>query len=383
MTLSKLEQLRRFFEEGKSVLILLPRHAGGDQMGAGLGLARYLERRGLGVTLAGDHVGRLASRFGFLEPATPIVERLSGARDFVIIFNTERNRILSTRTEASGNEYRVYVTPEEGSVDPRDFSFIPAQYKFDRLVAIGAPDKESLGALYETNPDMFFELPLLNIDRHAGNESYGQINWTDMTASSVSELVAGALLELDPDGLDEKAAECLLAGLVSATESFQRKNTTPRALQTASRLMDLGADQQRVVRHLYKTQPFHLLKLWGRIMAGLEWDEKLALVWAQVDIKDVVETRSTLEDLPAVLDRIRGHFSTGRLFALVFQTAAGQSQALFKAQTRERLEAVERAFAGHGTEWHDDALAVELPARTLAEAEALMLDALRRAATAG
>lgn len=381
MTLSKLEQLRRFFEEGKNVLILLPAHAGGDHLGAGLGLARFLEQRGIGTTLAGEHIGRLATRFGFLEPATSIVEKLSGARDFVIIFNTERNPILSTRTEQVGQEYRVYITPEEGSVDPRDFSFIPAQYKFDRLVALGAPDKESLGALYETNPDMFFEIPLLNIDRQAGNENYGQINWTDMTASSVSELVADALFQFDPDGVDEKTSECLLAGLVSATESFQKKNTTPRSLQIASRLMDQGADQQRVVRHLYKTHPFHLLKLWGRIMAGLEWNAKLSLVWARVDIKDIVETRSTPEDLPAVLDKIRGHYSTGKLFALLHQESPTLCQVLFKAQSKERLEAVEKAFASHGTEWRDDALAVTLPAGSLAEAEVLMLETLGRSSS--
>jgi len=221
-----------------------------------------------------------------------ILSSIAGARDFVLAFNTSRNKILGVRTEKTEDEIRIYLTPENGSIDPRDFSFIPAKFKFDLAIVIGAPDKESLGKIYEDNPDIFYEIPIINIDNHPENELFGQINLVDITASSTAEIVAETLEISDAKLFTEAVSESLLTGIISATDSFQKRNTTPKALKLASHLMDKGADQQKIVRSLYKTQPLHLLKLWGRVMAQVKWNEELKLIWAFVSIEDLVQARA-------------------------------------------------------------------------------------------
>ena len=41
-----------------------------------------------------------------------------------------------------------------------------------------------------------------------------------------------------------------------------------------------------------KTQSFSFMKLWGRVMARLNWDENLKLAWSLVSIEDFVQSRS-------------------------------------------------------------------------------------------
>lgn len=338
MSLTPQQQFRKLINTANDILILIPQDANGDVFAAALSLAIFLENQSKKVTLAGDTLRTLQERFAFLPEPKNALEALSGARDFILSFNTRYNKIMAVRSQEEDEEYRIYVTPEHGSIDPRDFSFIPAKFKFDLVIAIGTPDKEALGKIYEANADIFYEIPVVNIDHHPRNDNFGQLNFVDITASSVSEILTEILKEIDEALADTVIAECLLTGIIAATDSFQKKNTTPKALQSASYLMEQGADQQKIVRHLYKTQPLHLLKLWGRVMAQLKWSEEFKLVWSPVTIEDLVQSRAKTEDLPFILEKIKSHYSAGALFLLLFHEAPGTVRAIIKAHTREHLE---------------------------------------------
>jgi nanoRNase/pAp phosphatase (c-di-AMP/oligoRNAs hydrolase) len=344
MSLDLFQQLDALLKKSKNVLILLPQNPSGDLIGSGWAFYFFLKNRGIESTIAfNDEFGE-AKKFDFLEKPENISNNILGSRDFVIQFGTQFNKIIDVRTEFGSEEVKIFITPEKGSIDPRDFSFVPAQFKFDLVVVLGASDKESIGKIYEENPDIFFEIPVVNIDCHINNESFGQINFVNATASSVSEILFELLEKIDPDSIDERLANCLLAGIISSTESFQRKNTTPKCLQIASKLMDKGADQQKIVRWLYKTQPFNLLKLWGRVMARLNWDEKMKLAWSLVGLEDFVQSRSKPTDIPFILDKIRDNYSSGNIFAILFNEKADSVVAMIKSNQLEVLKAINFLF---------------------------------------
>ena len=342
-------------------------------------MALFLKNTGKEVTLAGEHIDTDKEALSFLTQPENILASIAGARDFVLSFNTARNKILNVRTETSAEEVRVYLTPENGSIDPRDFSFIPAKFKFDLAIVIGATDKESLGKIYEDNPDIFYEIPIVNIDNHPENELFGQVNLVDITASSDAEILADVLEKAAPSLFSEAISECLLTGIVSATDSFQKKNTTPKALQLASHLMDKGADQQKIIHSLYKNQPLHLLKLWGRVMAQVKWNEDLKLIWAFVTIEDLVQARAKVEDLPQVLEKIKGNYSSAHLFMILHPETNGLVRGIVKAHTSEALTFFAERFK-EGT-LHGDMISFALPAISLDEAEHVILGRLQNILT--
>lgn len=347
MSLSKSSQFLELAKTRKQPLILMPPSPSRDALATGIALAHYFTGIGSTPTLAAVGVEKKLSELAFLPCPSGVVESLSGSRDFVLSFNTVHNPILDVRTERLENELRIHLTPEHGTIDPRDFSFILAQYKFDLVITLAAPDKESLGALYEAHPDIFYEVPIVNIDYHGSNEQYGQINLLEVTASSVAEIVTVLLREIGEEFIEDAVAEALLAGLITATDSFQRKTTTPRALELASYLMSRGADQQKIIKHLYKTQPLHLLKLWGRIMSNIRSDESLGLVTATVTVEDLVQARSSVADLPTVLEKIRGNYAGAATFALFYVESQASTQVFIKSNLEGLLEKLTPAFPDH------------------------------------
>lgn len=346
MALEPIQQLEKILNESKNILILLPQNPTGDAIGCGWAFYYFLEKKGIIPTLAFVDEFNEVERFNFLPKPKNISNSISEAKEFILVFNTKHNKISNVKPEFGDDELKIYITPEKGSIDPRDFCFIPAKSKYDAIVILDSPDKETLGKIFEEDPDIFFEIPVVNIDHHSNNEKFGQVNLVNITASSVAEILFDVFEKIDLENIDENIANCLLAAIISDTESFQRKNTTPKSLQIAAKLMDSGAKQQEIVRWLYKTQPFNTLKLWGRVMARLNWDENLKLAWSLVTIEDFVQSRSNPQDIPFILEKIKDNYSAGDIFMVLYNEKTDIVVGMVKCSDLEMAKKIAAAFGG-------------------------------------
>lgn len=338
MALQPTDAFKEIIQKTKKPLIVLPEHPSGDSIASAWALSFYLEEKGITPTIAVSDPFEKRARYGFLPVPTNVIFSLAGVKNFVLVFNTVNNPISNVRTDRRDNELRITLTPERGSIDPRDFSFIPAQVKYDLIIALGCSEKEAIGKLYEEGADIFYEIPIVNMDCQATNDGFGQINIVDLTASSVSEILATVLLAIDNEGgVTEGVAQCLLTGIIVATDSFQQKNTTPNSLYLSAKLIEKGANQQEIIDHLYRTQPLGLIKLWGRIMAKLQWDEAIGFVWAQVTIEDFVQSRMHPNDLPIILEKIKTNYSSGNVFILFYEQKSGTTVGIIKSSHLDTL----------------------------------------------
>ncbi len=319
MSLSPLQKSQKLVAECSSPLIFIPPHPKTDVIAAAFALFYTFQERGVRVQIICDSAEEIKDALAFIHTPPEVQPALSGARDFVLSFNTKYNPISEVRTERGDDELRIYITPSKASIDPRDFSFQPSAFSHDLVITLGAADKERLGQSYLGNPDIFYEVPVINVDYQSSNELFGQVNVVDLNASSVSEIVAEILGVSTEKNSKPFVYEYLLAGIMSGTNSFQKTSTSPKAFRMASTLMDLGANQQNIVRALYKTQPLHLLKLWGKVMANIKWNEKLSLIWGTVSIQDFVQARASTHDLPLVLEKIMNNYQTAKMYMLLQQ----------------------------------------------------------------
>ncbi|MCX6762825.1 MAG: hypothetical protein NT093_03535, partial [Candidatus Moranbacteria bacterium] len=232
MALSPQDQLKNQIESAENILILATEKPSLDTIAASWALSHLLKNLGKNPVVLQGKTG--VDSFFFLAPPEKTETEIKGARDFVLSFDTARNRIMDFRTENKVGAFEIYITPEHGAIDPRDFSFIPAKFKYDLVIVLGCQSLEGLGSLSEKNSDLFFEVPIANIDNASTNENFGQINLVDITASSVSETLAGIFKNIWDKQADKDIAQCLLAGLIAATHNFQSKKTTPQTFLAAS-----------------------------------------------------------------------------------------------------------------------------------------------------
>lgn len=356
-------------EKSKDILVVTPPDPSDDILSSAFAAYHYIKKHNKEVTHALPE--KKPHRLSFLKDPNNVTDSLSGLREFVLVFNTKRNKIMDVKSEEGDGEFVVRITPEKGSIDPRDFSFVPADFKHDLIIVIGAPTLESLGKLYQSNTDLFFEVPKINIDNKSANENFGQANIVDMTASSVSEICANLFFEHNEKHFDHHIAQALLTGIVAETQSFQKPTTTPKAMVTAAKLMKYKADQAVIIRHLFKTKSFSFLKLWGRAMARLDWNKEKKVAWSLISTEDLVQSRADESDIPYVLEEIQRNFMEGQVFAVFYSEDPKTTlvQIHFTDEARGKLLA-----ESYGTESTSNTLKIRLENKNLLEAEKEFLE---------
>ncbi len=292
----------QFFDaisKAKNILVALPKNPTADMVAGSLALRLFLQKLQKEVSVAAE--GELPKQAGFLPKVFEIKPDLGQQKSFVISIKTDKNKLeeLSYQTEEGG--VKIYLKSLPKAFNQSDVSFENEAEPFDLVIVLGALGPEDLGGLFERDPDLFFQAPKINIDYKPGNEYFGAINIVDINATSVAEILTELLESYEQQILDEDIATCLLAGIISQTNSFQRVQTTPKVFLQASRLMALGGRQQEVIKHFYKTRTLEFLRLWGRSLARLKLLEDEKAMYTILMISDFEKAGTGVENLPGIL----------------------------------------------------------------------------------
>ena len=89
-----------------------------------------------------------------------------------------------------------------------------------------------------------------------------------------------------------------------ATKNFKTQNVTPKTLNIASVLINLGARREEIVKNLYQSRFLSTLKLWGRVLSRLNNDLDDRLVWSSLSCHDFLETASKPSEAIDVIDEL-------------------------------------------------------------------------------
>lgn len=325
------EQCHQLLLKSTHILLLLPHNPQCDFYCSALAFAYYCDTKKIKTTIGFCDPYEKMSALKFLQypDTTQFTKSISGTRDLILSFNTKYNDIIDIKTERYDDSLQIFITPEKGMIDSRDFSFQPGSFPYNAIITFGAQDKESMGPLYDEIPDIYYELPIVNIDNTNANEQFGHINIVNTVASSVSEITFDLLDEWSENAINEPIAHTLLTGIISATNSFQNHRTTPHVLTCASKLLDYGANQQLIIKNLYRNQTFSLLQLWGAAMKKIT-TSKLheSIVLTALTQKDFIRTKAEHHHIYTIIDKMKQNYQKGHIFILLYEEKNGHFSAL-------------------------------------------------------
>ena len=141
---------------------------------------------------------------------------------------------------------------------------------------------------------------LINIDHHASNDFYGDLNYVMAEESSTCELVYNLLKRNEEinsvETIDKNIATALYTGLMTDTGKLTYSNTHASSFDMAKELLLRGADTQKVVQNVFGSNPFNFYKLLGESLNTLEIiNTKIAVMMVtqemlkkyNIDFKDV------------------------------------------------------------------------------------------------
>jgi phosphoesterase RecJ-like protein len=318
MSLSRAEQIQRLLAEKSNILITFRKDITGDAIASACALSLFLEELNKNVDVVVDDF-TLPRKFRFLEPAEHIKSRPSDLQKFIINMDISERELEHISYETKDDELNIYLTPEEGMYEEDDIKSIRSEFKYDLIITVDTHSLSELGDMYEENTELFFNVPIVNIDCSNKNEHYGHINFIDITATSTVELIYNLITEIGAEYLTEELATALLTGLISKTQSFKSENVTPNTLEIAGKLMNLGADRDYIVDNLYRTRSLEELKLWGQALAHLESNADTGLVWTTITREDFVRAGAKEDDIKEIIEELIKTSPQAELILLLYE----------------------------------------------------------------
>jgi nanoRNase/pAp phosphatase (c-di-AMP/oligoRNAs hydrolase) len=290
----------RLLEKAHKVAIFPLSPEDTDGIASGLALVHVLEAHGIEATIfPGDTP---SARLAFLGKAESVQSSFSITNKLVITVPTGQAGISGLSYERHDSALEIHIAPKKGRLEPRSVrAEIKTSSQFDLIITLGVPSLQKLGERFLHATDFFYTTPILNIDYHAENSSYGKVNAVDWNARATAEIMTSLIDAYDTSALNASVATCLLAALMGQTESFQKEMMSPQQFELGARLMDAGGERYAIVHNLFKTKPMPHLKLLGRILATFKPAAQDRILWATIDDQDFQLSGSTLEQLPDLI----------------------------------------------------------------------------------
>ena len=230
----------------QNVLVALSSDPSVDELSAALGLSLYLDRFDKKVTAI--YSGTTPNALEFLNPEKTFVASADALQDFVIAINKDKADHL--RYKMDGDYVKVYITPYRGSISQEDLEFSYGDFNVDLVLAINVPNGTDLDAALREHGRIMHDAVIINVT--TGNPGkFAELEWSDMRASSVSEMIANLSYAMESDKkVGGNEATAYLTGIVAATNRFSNEKTTALTMQMASRLMESGANHQLVSKNI-------------------------------------------------------------------------------------------------------------------------------------
>lgn len=244
---------------------------------------------------------------------------------------------------------------------------LPADYPegYDAVFTMECPEVQRTG--YAVLPG-----PVVNIDHHLGNEMYGEINYLDLEAPSVGEMILQVNRGHLKLPLDKETATAMYVSLATDTGFFRYHNTTLRAFQAAEELVRAGVVPGDVSLWINESATRGSVQLLGLVLNTLSITEDGRIATLELPKRFFAESGATPEDTEGLVNY--GRTIEGVMVSALFKEIDGNSTRVsMRAKPGVDTQKVAAMFGGGG---HKAASGCTIPL-PLAEAKAKLLPILR------
>src|SRR3989338_8949712 len=317
-------QIIQQIKNAKRVLITCQKNAHLDSLASCVALMMLLQKLGIPAEIVVSSLDNHIQECAFLPGFKAIIHSAVALKTLVISVSPKHATIGSLSYDRSNGGVIIYLTPASGSLEESDAKIELGYPTHDLIITCDTPDLSSLGPLYHEQADFFYRTPIINIDHNPANDQYGQINHLDITAVSTTEVIFQLIDAFGEQHFDADIATALLAGMIAKTQSFKTPSVTPRALVIASELVQHGARRDEIIDHLYRQRDLSTLRLWGRVLARLQYDPESEFVWSAVRRDDFQKAGADEQHLPGVIDELIMSSPQVKIAVLLYERSDGK-----------------------------------------------------------
>ncbi|MCB2155488.1 bifunctional oligoribonuclease/PAP phosphatase NrnA [bacterium] len=186
----------------------------------------------------------------------------------------------------------------------------------------------------------------INIDHHATNEVFADLNYIDIKATAVGEQIYYIVQELGAE-MTPEIATSIYTSIVADTGSFKYPNTNQRTFEVAAELANAGVNPSFVCRNLYETRPREEIVLTAKVLNRLNYETEGRLIWSQLMWADYAEVGGDDFEPEGLVSEIRA-INGVEVSVLFHELENGGLRAGFRGKGDVDCAAIAQQFGGGG-----------------------------------
>ena len=230
-------------------------------------------------------------------------------------------------------------------LDPKKMFALPRPgRKFDCVIATDCASFERLGKVKDCIAARKF---FINIDHHASNTRYADLNWVSSREPSTGELIY-RLLRAARWPITKPIADCLFTAVSTDTGSFQYPSTTPATFHVASHLVESGADLGKISQEVYESYPLARVQLLRHVYNKFRLVHDARTAWFWLKKRDYARTGAQPDDSEGLIDHVRA--IQGVVVACLFEEMdSGQTRISLRSKSDDvNVNEIAAQFGGGG-----------------------------------
>jgi phosphoesterase RecJ-like protein len=219
----------------------------------------------------------------------------------------------------------------------------PTDRRFDAAFVLECPNIDRIGRASKL---LNGGIRIINVDHHQDNDLFGEVNWINTGASSVGEMIY-ELFDRSGFSFGPAVAEQLYTAILTDTGRFRYRSTSPRTMEVAGKLIQVGADPQKICDLVYYNLQPSTMKLIGKVLNSIEFhnDGHVCLLFLTKDM--LKQTQADESESDGLVDYTL--FNAGvRAGALLKEIDGNKTKVSIRSKDGINVAAIAGRFGGGG-----------------------------------
>jgi bifunctional oligoribonuclease and PAP phosphatase NrnA len=214
--------------------------------------------------------------------------------------------------------------------------------EWDLMISLDASDEARTGLAGEYG--RAHSRKVINVDHHATNTMFGELQIVIPETVSTTEIVLGWLAVIGQP-VTADIAQSLLCGMVTDTRAFRTSNVRASTLGEAKRLMEAGASLTEITLRALDNHPYSVIELWKSVIPRVELNN--TVISATITHEDVLRAQITDGENGGLVSILLS--VTQAMISVVFtELADGQVELSFRSKPGYDVAKVAFALGGGG-----------------------------------
>jgi phosphoesterase RecJ-like protein len=194
-----------------------------------------------------------------------------------------KKQIDITATKTSELPPQLSKTQESQLIKFIDYS----RFDFRKYDLFISPDSGSWQQIVDSEDVKIPDIPIIVIDHHESNEKFGRLNLVDPSAASCAQIIYYLFKDWEYF-IDTNTANLLMTGIVGDSGGFAFGND-PKSMFAAGELIELGANKEKIIKDLFRTNSFAQIKAYGQYLTRFQIDYEHKFVWTALSNKEYLK----------------------------------------------------------------------------------------------